>query len=74
DFVTGNPIYQLDRGYLDGSIKYDVNDNLQFRVQVANILDTRANAEQQIDATGQRFGRTSFIGDRRIRFGLLYQF
>jgi iron complex outermembrane receptor protein len=74
DFVTGNPIFQEDRGYLDGSVKYDFNDNLQFRVQVANILDTKANATQQIDAAGQRFGRTSFVGDRRIRVGLRYAF
>jgi TonB-dependent receptor len=74
DFVTGNPIFQEDRGYLDGSLKYDFNDNLQFRLQVANILDTKAKATQQIDETGQRFGRTSFVGDRRIRFGLRYQF
>jgi len=74
DFVTGNPIFQEDRGYLDGSFKYDFNDNLQFRLQVANILDTKAKATQQIDAEGQRFGRTSFVGDRRIRVGLRYQF
>lgn len=74
DFVTGNPIFQEDRGYLDGSVKYDVNDNLQFRVQVANILDTKAKATQQVDSGGLRFGRTSFLGDRRIRLGLRYQF
>ena len=74
DFVTGNPIFQTERGYLDGSIKFDLNDNIQLRAQVANILDTKANAEQQIDATGQRFGRTSFVGDRRIKVGLRYQF
>ena len=74
DFVTGNPIFQEDRGYLDGSFKYDFNDNLQFRVQAANILDTKAKATQQIDADGQRFARTSFIGDRRIKVGLRYSF
>lgn len=74
DFVTGNPIFQEDRGYLDGSFKYDFNDNLQFRFQIANILDTRANATQQIDAAGQRFGRTSFVGDRRVRVGVRYAF
>ena len=74
DFVTGNPIFQEDRGYLDGSAKYDITDALQFRVQVANILDTEAKATQQIDEAGQRFGRTSFLGDRRIKFGFRYQF
>ena len=74
DFVTGNPIFQKSRGYLDGSFKYDFNDNFQFRVQVANILDTKAKAEQQIDADGQRFGRTSFVGDRRVKVGVRFQY
>lgn len=74
DFITGNPIFQEDRGYLDGSVKYDFTDNIQVRLQVANILDTKANATQQIDAAGQTFGRTSFVGDRRIRVGVRYAF
>lgn len=74
DFVTGNPIFQQDRGYLDGSIKYDFTENVQFRFQVANILDTVAKANQQIDASGQQFGRTAFVGDRRIRVGLRFQY
>ena len=74
DFVTGNPIFQEERGYLDGSIKYDFTDNFQARFQIANILDTKAKASQQIDATGARFGRTSFTGDRRIRVGIRYSY
>ena len=74
DFVSANPLYQTARGYLDGSLKFDVNDSLQFRTQVANILNTKAQAEQVIDDSGQRFGRTSFVGDRRIKVGLRYQF
>lgn len=74
DFVTGNPVFQEDRGYLDGSVKYDFNDHFQIRLQVANILDTKANATQQIDAAGQRFGRTTFVGDRRIKVGARYKF
>ena len=74
DFVTGNPIFQQATGYLDGSVKYDVNENFQLRLQVANITDEKANAEQQIDADGQRFGRTSFVGDRRIKIGARYKF
>ncbi len=74
DFVTGNPIFQQPTGYLDGSIKYDITENFQVRAQVANITDEKANAEQQIDAAGQRFGRTSFVGDRRIKIGARYAF
>ncbi|MEP4052146.1 MAG: TonB-dependent receptor [Litorimonas sp.] len=74
DFVSGNPIFQQPTGYLDGSIKYDITENFQVRAQIANITDEKANAEQQIDSFGNRFGRTSFLGDRRIRIGARYAF
>jgi len=31
DFVSGNPIFQQPTGYLDGSIKYDLTENLHQR-------------------------------------------
>ena len=74
EFISGNPIFQDDRGYLDGSVKWDLNDALQFRVQAANLLNTNAIALQQIDADGQFFGRTNFIQDRRVKVGFRYQF
>lgn len=74
DFVTGNPIFQQSRGYLDASVKYDINETVQFRLQAANILDTVAKANQQIDASGQQFGRTAFVGDRRIKAGFQFTF
>ena len=74
DFVSGNPIFQEERGYLDGSLKYNITDNFQFRAQVANILDTHAIASQQVDQAGQRFGRTNFVGDRRVKIGLRYSY
>ena len=73
DFVTGNPIFQEDVGFLDGSIRWDVNENIQFRVQAANLLNTRTKATQQVDPFGTRLSRTSFIGDRRIKFGFRWQ-
>ena len=74
DFITGNPIFQDDRGYLDGSVKWDLSDSLQFRVQAANLLNEEAIALQQIDQEGQRFGRSNFIQDRRVKVGFRYQF
>lgn len=74
DFITGNPIFQQSRGYLDASFKYAITDYAQFRLQVANITNTIAKADQQIDATGQRFGRTAFMGDRRIKAGIRFEF
>ena len=74
DFITGNPIFQESAGFVDASFKYDFTDNFQFRVSAANILDTKSKAFQQIDADGQTYDRSSFLNDRRIVFGLRYQY
>ncbi len=74
DFITGNPIFQEEAGFLDASAKYNVNDNLQFRFQVSNILATSQDATQQINADGDRFSRASIQFDRRFRLGLRYNF
>lgn len=74
DFVTGNPIMQDDIGFLDASFKWDVTDQIQFRVQAANLLDTKSTARQQIDASGSTYQRSSFLNDRRFEFGLRYEF
>lgn len=74
DFVTGNPILQDDIGFLDASFRWDVTDNLQFRVQAANLLDTQATARQEVDAAGQTYARSVFDNDRRFEFGLSYTF
>ncbi len=74
DFITGNPIMQDDIGFLDASFRWDVTDNLEFRVQAANLLDTQATAQQQVDAAGQTYARSVFDNDRRFEFGLRYEF
>jgi len=74
DYVTGNPISQDDIGFLDASFRWDVTDNLEFRVQAANLLDTQATASQQVDAAGQTYARSVFDNDRRFEFGLRYEF
>lgn len=74
DFVTGNPIFQEETGFLDASLKYDLTDQVQLRFQAANLLDTKNKATQQVDAAGQRYGRSSFIFDRRFEFGIRWQY
>ena len=74
DYITGNPIIQDDIGFLDASFKWDITDQVQLRLQGANLLDTKSFANQQIDAAGQRFARSSFLNDRRFEIGLRYEF
>jgi TonB-dependent receptor len=74
DFVTANPLFVKGRGQLDGSFKWDVTDALQLRMQVADIFGTNTVLEQQVDFSGQRYRRAEIKGDRRIKFGLRYNF
>ncbi|MGN7158777.1 TonB-dependent receptor [Sphingomonas sp. SAFR-052] len=72
DYVTGNPIYAEDAGFLDASLKFNIG-NLQLRGSIANILDTKSKAYGIIDADGQRYDRFSFLNDRRIVIGALFR-
>lgn len=74
DWVTGNPIYNSAAGFLDASIKYRVNEHIQFRASIANILDTKSKAKAQIDAAGQMYDRFSFLNDRRIVVGVFLEY
>jgi len=73
DQITGNPIFVDGQGLVDGSAKYNVNENLQFRFFVSNILGSNTDILQQVDLAGQSFSRATVKGDRRIKFGFRYQ-
>ena len=74
DFVPGNPVFQDAVGFLDLSVKYDITESMKVSLLVANILDTKSKAYQQIDQSGQKYMRSSFLNDRRIQMGVTYQF
>ena len=65
------PVYTLDRGQLNASISYDINDNFNVGVEVVNL--TEEGVEQRcVSETGP----LCFVGipDRRITFGGSYRF
>ena len=74
DQITGNPIFVEGEGVLDGSAKWDINDNVQIRFQVSNILGNETELYQQIDAEGQDFERGKVKSDRRLKFGVRFQY
>ena len=74
DQITGNPIFAEGEGVLDGSAKWDINDHVQLRFQVSNILGNESELYQQIDADGQDFERAIFKSDRRLKFGVRFQY
>jgi TonB-dependent receptor len=74
DYITGDPVFISDVGFLDASLKYNINRQWQVSLNASNLLDTKNKATAQIDAKGTRVDRFSFINDRRFVFDLRYQY
>ncbi len=74
DWVSGNPIYNSSSGLLDGSFRYDFNEHFQVSASVSNIFDKKEKAEMMLNETGQMAPRFAFLNDRRMVFGMRYQF
>ncbi len=73
DYITGDPIYLSDVGFLDGSIKYNINRQVQISLNASNLLDTKSKAEAMVNVNNQRVDRFSFLNDRRFVFSVRYQ-
>lgn len=74
DWVSGNPIYNAPSGILDGSFRFDFNEHFQVSASMSNILDKKEKANMLLNATGQMAPRFAFLNDRRMVFGMRYQF
>ena len=74
EFITGNPVFIDDVGFLDASVKFELTDNIQLRFLGANLLDTKNKAFVQGNQDGIRLPRSSFINDRRFQFGVKLEF
>jgi Outer membrane receptor proteins, mostly Fe transport len=59
------PIWSAAAGYLDGSIFYNVTDELRVGFQGQNLLNTVTKTEMQISEDGYTQGRSWFTNDRR---------
>ncbi|MCA0899166.1 TonB-dependent receptor [Microbulbifer agarilyticus] len=66
DVITKLPIYNGEGGQLDGSIFYNVNDNMKVGLEATNILDQITKTSMQVNEEGQKLDRSWFINDRRI--------
>ena len=42
------PIWQEEAGFLDGSIRYAVNDRVEISLQGSNLLNTETRLKQQV--------------------------
>jgi TonB-dependent receptor len=74
DWVTANPIYASASGLIDGSFRYDFNEHFQVSASVSNILDKKEKAIMLLNEQNQTAPRFAFLNDRRMVFGMRYQF
>lgn len=80
DCCVALPVWQKAAGYLDGTIRYAVNKNLEVQVQASNILNTKTVLEQQITDGSSPEGKRVFVpnawfqNDRRFTIGARLKF
>ncbi|WP_343344141.1 TonB-dependent receptor [Sphingomicrobium sp. XHP0239] len=69
-----SPIYQEATGQLDGSIFYEVTEEIKLGVQGVNLLDEVTRTTQLVDFDGTRITRSAFRNDRRFTFLARFDF
>lgn len=71
------PIWQDDTGFLDGSIRYNLNDRLEISLQGSNLLSTETKLYQQVtDAAqgGTLMPNAWLRSDRRFVLGVRFRY
>lgn len=71
------PMWQDSAGFLDGSIRYAVNDRIELSLQASNLLDTETVLRQQVDnaSEGGTLRPGSWLhSDRRFVFGARFRY
>jgi TonB-dependent receptor len=68
DVITQLPIFSEAGGQLDGSIFYNINDNIQVGLQGNNLTNEVSRTSMQIDNEGNQASRSWFVNDRRYSF------
>lgn len=71
------PIWQESAGFLDGSLRYKVNDHLELSLQGSNLLSTETKLYQQVNnaSEGGTLTPNAWLrSDRRMVVGLRYRF
>ena len=74
------PVWQKASGFLDGSIRYRMTDNIELSVQGSNLLNTKTRLQQQVTDEDSPEGEITltpnawFQNDRRFMFGARVRF
>jgi len=82
DCCIGLPVWQKASGYLDGSARFGLNDNMEFTLDIQNILNTTAVTQQQVfgdstltpDAKAVKLDSGWVRNDRRFQLGVRFKY
>ncbi|HMN46612.1 MAG TPA: TonB-dependent receptor [Povalibacter sp.] len=82
DCCIGLPMWQKASGYLDGSIRYQVSNNIEVSLDASNILNTTTVNQQQVfgDSAATPGGKPVLIdsawirSDRRYQLGVRFKY
>lgn len=74
DVISGHPIWNADAGFLDGSVSYNVTDEITIGLQATNLANTQTETIMTLDNDGRQTGRSWFVNDRRLALTLKAQF
>jgi imidazolonepropionase-like amidohydrolase len=70
DCCVALPVWQDAAGFLDASLRFQINDNLELNLQGSNLLNTKTVLLQQVDNDGLLKDYSWFQNDRRLQFGM----
>jgi len=70
DCCVGLPVWQESAGYLDGSVRYKVNDKVELSLEGSNLLGEDTVLYQQVDNKGLLKPNAWFKNDRRVQVGI----
>ncbi|HET9474479.1 MAG TPA: TonB-dependent receptor, partial [Steroidobacteraceae bacterium] len=82
DCCIGLPVWQKANGYLDASGRFTLNDNVEFLLDISNLLNTTAVTQQQVfgdstltpDANPVKLDSGWVRNDRRLQLGVRFKY
>ena len=66
DVISKYPLWNDDAGFMDGSVFYNLSDNVTVGMQATNLLNTQSETIMILEDGGTQAGRSWFIQDRRL--------
>ena len=82
DCCIGFPVWNQAEGFLDGSLRYALNDHTEIDLQGTNLLDTRPKIFQEVlgptaanpDQTPLLLPAGTFAIDRRVQLSVRFKY